>query len=208
MVQELGVASKFVHPVPMDRPVIVEGVEVTFMDANHCPGAAILLFRLKNGRVYLHTGDFRFNRFMLAYPPLRPFVPTSADDSTASAGVRLDGVYLDTTYANPKYTFPTQQAVIDHALSLMDRHLQRQGGDQPPEPDRKTLFLFGSYSLGKERLFMEVAAKFHRKVCVSKAKMRVISTFGWPERQLRLLTTEAGATKCVSSRTDGYRRPN
>lgn len=193
--QELGVASKFVHPVPMDRPVVVAGVEVTFMDANHCPGAAILLFRLKSGRVYLHTGDFRFNRSMLAYPPLRPFALSAAGGAAPAA--RLDGVYLDTTYADPKYTFPTQQAVVSHALSLMDRHLQRQDGGQPPEPDRKTLFLFGSYSLGKERLFMEVAAKFQRKVCVSKAKMGVISTFGWPERQLRLLTTEAGATKCV-----------
>lgn len=130
---------------------------------------------------------------MLEYPPLRPYVPASSDGSVTAK--RLDAIYLDTTYADPKYTFPTQQAAITHALSLMDRHLQRNTDSESPEPDRKTLFLFGSYSLGKERLFMEVAAKFQRKVCVSKAKLRAIQTFGWPERQMRLLTTEAGATK-------------
>lgn len=185
VVQELGVASKFVHPVPMDRPVIVSDVEVTFMDANHCPGAAIILFRLKNGKVYLHTGDFRFDRKMLALAPLQRYVPVN--DGSA----RLDGVYLDTTYADPKYTFPTQQTAIDHALVLMDRHIRQD----------KILFLFGSYSLGKERLFMEIAAKYQRKVCVSKAKLKIISTFGWSERQMRLLTTEAAATKYVLGMT-------
>ncbi len=53
--------------LPLNQPVSVplhtltgtlEIAEVTAMDANHCPGAVILLFRGYFG-TYLHTGDFR-----------------------------------------------------------------------------------------------------------------------------------------------------
>jgi len=41
-----------------------EGVSVVLIDACHCPGAAMFLFRGKMGTV-LHTGDFRFHTNML-----------------------------------------------------------------------------------------------------------------------------------------------
>ncbi|KAG2762757.1 hypothetical protein JG687_00001479 [Phytophthora cactorum] len=188
VVQELGVQSKYVHPVGMNTPVLVADVQVTFMDANHCPGSAIILFRLKDGKTYLHTGDFRFNRTMLDYHALQPHIPTgdeTIDHNGKIVGLkRLDGVYLDTTYCDPKYTFPTQQVAVDHALELMDKHLKQE----------KVLYLFGSYTIGKERLFMEIARKFQKKVCVSKAKLNIIETFGWPAEAMRLLTTEPAAT--------------
>lgn len=188
VVQELGVQSKYVHPVGMNIPVLVADVQVTFMDANHCPGAAIILFCLKDGKTYLHTGDFRFQKKMLDYYPLQPYIPTGKETIDNNGNIiglkRLDGVYLDTTYCNPKYTFPTQQVAINHALELMDKHLKQE----------KVLFLVGSYTIGKERLFMEIARKFRKKVCVSKAKLRIIKTFGWPAEEMQLLTTETAAT--------------
>ncbi|KAJ0401021.1 hypothetical protein P43SY_009901 [Pythium insidiosum] len=182
VVQELRIDSKYVHPVPMNTPIDVHGVQVTFMDANHCPGAAILLFRLRSGRTYLHTGDFRFHPKMWNYAALQPFIPKPDGGPPAT---RLDGVYLDTTYADPKYTFPTQQTAIEHGVGLVERHVGSGA---------KTLFLFGSYSVGKERLFMEVAKRLGRKVCVSKAKYKMIATYGWPESEMRLLTVEPAAT--------------
>lgn len=173
----------------MNVPVLVGDVQVTFLDANHCPGSAIILFRLKDGKTYLHTGDFRFHRKMLNYAALQPFIPTgheTIDDNGKIVGIRrLDGVYLDTTYCDPKYTFPTQQAAVNHALELMDKHWKQE----------KVLYLFGSYTIGKERLFMEIARKYQQKVCVSKAKMRIIETFSWPREEMQLLTTESAATK-------------
>ena len=40
-----------------------EGVSVILMDAFHCPGAVMFLFKGKMGTV-LHTGDFRFSEAM------------------------------------------------------------------------------------------------------------------------------------------------
>lgn len=44
------------HPLLLPLPTAAAGVEVTLVDANHCPGAVQFLFRLPDGRRYLHTG--------------------------------------------------------------------------------------------------------------------------------------------------------
>jgi DNA ligase-1 len=71
------------------------GVKVIFIDANHCPGAAQILFELPNGRRYIHCGDMRYSPRMLDNPHLRRFK-------------NADAVFLDTTYAHPKHCFPAQ----------------------------------------------------------------------------------------------------
>ena len=43
---KLRVLPEFLRPVEYNTPVIIDGVEVTFFDANHCPGSAIILFKI------------------------------------------------------------------------------------------------------------------------------------------------------------------
>ena len=42
--------------LPAFLPTAATGVEVTLVDANHCPGAVQFLFRLPDGRRFIHTG--------------------------------------------------------------------------------------------------------------------------------------------------------
>jgi L-ascorbate metabolism protein UlaG (beta-lactamase superfamily) len=48
--------------VHLNTPRVIEGVCVTFLDANHCPGAAMILFEAPGRPPVLHTGDCRCGR--------------------------------------------------------------------------------------------------------------------------------------------------
>ena len=58
--------------LPMRREVTVEGVRVTLVDANHCPGAVQILFLLPDGRRFLHCGDMRYHPSMQQVRALTP----------------------------------------------------------------------------------------------------------------------------------------
>ncbi|KAJ3338068.1 hypothetical protein HDU93_010004 [Gonapodya sp. JEL0774] len=80
-------------------------VKVTLMEANHCPGSVLMLFKVPNSLpnsphyTYLHTGDMRAHPPHLQLPHL-----TSLP--------RIDALFLDTTYCRPQYRFPPQDEVI------------------------------------------------------------------------------------------------
>jgi len=46
--------------LPLDTPAMIEGTLVTFIEANHCPGAAMVVAEPPNGAPVLHTGDARY----------------------------------------------------------------------------------------------------------------------------------------------------
>ncbi|KAJ3757550.1 DNA repair metallo-beta-lactamase-domain-containing protein [Lentinula raphanica] len=124
----LRVPPGWVHPLPMDVPVEIPetgGVRVTLIEANHCPGSCLFLFEGKQtvdagdstfkspfvGKErtfrYLHCGDFRASPAHVNHPMVK--------------GKKLDHVYLDTTYLDPKYTFPPQPLVISACAELARR---------------------------------------------------------------------------------------
>ncbi|KAI5967080.1 pso2 [Candida theae] len=107
------------------------GLYVTPITANHCPGAGIFLFESigLDGNVHriLHCGDFRVNMTILDHPLLKPF---SVASQKVEESLKIDKVYLDTTYMNPTYNFPKQELVCDTVAELFD-HLTTQEDNNP-----------------------------------------------------------------------------
>ncbi|XP_077406767.1 DNA cross-link repair 1A protein [Vanacampus margaritifer] len=163
---KLKVAEQHVHILPMNTRVSVEGAQVILLDANHCPGAAMLLFFLPNGQTVLHTGDFRADPSMEDYPEL--------------LGRKVHTLYLDTTYCGPEYTFPRQQEVINFAASTAFETVTLHP---------RTLVVCGSYSVGKEKVFLALAEVLGSKVCLSRDKYNTMCCLE-SEHIKRHLTTD------------------
>ncbi|XP_052195716.1 DNA ligase 6 isoform X2 [Diospyros lotus] len=164
VIEVLKLSSLFVVPLPLSEPVLIDGCELTLIDANHCPGAVQFLFKVPGagGKVerYVHTGDFRYCDSMKLDPVLSDFVGS-------------DAVFLDTTYCNPKFVFPPQEESIDYIVSVIERNgVENQG------PAKSILFLVATYVIGKERILLEISRRCKRKVHVDGRKMTILCILG------------------------------
>ncbi|KAH0623734.1 hypothetical protein JD844_006827 [Phrynosoma platyrhinos] len=148
---KLRVQEKYIHVLPMNRECIIDGIKVVLLDANHCPGAAMILFAFPNGTVILHTGDFRADPSMERYPFL--------------IDRKVNTLYLDTTYCTPEYTFPSQQEVIQFAVNTTFETVTL---------NPRTLVVCGTYSIGKEKVFLAIADVLGSKVSMSQEKYKTL----------------------------------
>lgn len=163
----LGVSSLFVYPLAVSQPVLIDGCEVALLDANHCPGAVQFLFKVPgvDGRFerYVHTGDFRFCESMKLEPCLGEFVGSEA-------------VFLDTTYCNPKFVFPSQDESVDYIVEAIERiGLENKG------LMKSVLFLVATYVIGKERILLEISRRRNCKIHVDGRKMSVLRVLGYED---------------------------
>lgn len=124
--QQLRVDPKWVVDLEYEKKTEVpgtEGVNVTMIPANHCPGSSLFLFEKESGngkntrlQRVLHCGDFRACQAHIEHPLLRPEVVDVVSGKNRQQ--KLDICYLDTTYLNPKYAFPPQQQVIQACADM------------------------------------------------------------------------------------------
>ncbi|KAJ8767430.1 hypothetical protein K2173_017474 [Erythroxylum novogranatense] len=161
---KIGIPWEKLHVLPLNQRIDIAGVGVTCLDANHCPGAIVILFEPPNGKAVLHTGDFRFCETKASIPALQT--------------CPIHTLILDTTYCNPQYDFPKQEAVIQFVIEAI----------QAESFNPKTLFLIGSYTIGKERLFLEVARVLRRKVYVTASKFRLLECLGFSNEDMQWFT--------------------
>jgi DNA cross-link repair 1A protein len=124
--QQLRVDPKWVVDLEFEEKTEVpgtEGVHVTMIPANHCPGSSLFLFEKELGKGkaprlqrVLHCGDFRACQAHIEHPLLRPEVLDAVSGKNRQQ--KLDVCYLDTTYLNPKYAFPPQAQVIQACADM------------------------------------------------------------------------------------------
>jgi len=154
VISQLGIDSSRVINLPMNKPIKVNDVMVTLLDANHCPGAVMFYLELSNKQRILHVGDFRADESMM----------TSTNSILQNH--RLNTIYLDTTYCNSKYSFPLQKDTIAHVRKFVKSFLQSRP---------RTLICVGTYTIGKERVFEAISEELKiNKIAVSKNKLKVL----------------------------------
>jgi len=140
--QQLRVDPKYVVDLEFEKTVEVpntKSVRVTMISANHCPGSSLYLFEKVTGKKQngepklqrvLHCGDFRACRKHIEHPLLMPNVQEQLTGKAKEQ--KIDVCYLDTTYLNPKYAFPSQENVIkacaDMCISLSKHSVDESDG--------------------------------------------------------------------------------
>ncbi|KAI1345231.1 DRMBL-domain-containing protein [Xylariaceae sp. FL0016] len=117
---QLKTNAKWIKEIEFEEKIEVpgtEGVTVTMLPANHCPGSSLYLFEKTigkglNPRVQriLHCGDFRACPAQVSHELLKPETIDAVSGKVKQQ--KIDICYLDTTYLNPRYSFPPQDDVI------------------------------------------------------------------------------------------------
>ncbi|XP_058179311.1 DNA ligase 6 isoform X1 [Rhododendron vialii] len=165
LIEVLKISSLFVVPLSLSEPVLIDGCEASLIDANHCPGAVQFLFRIPGSgggksETYVHTGDFRYCDSMKLELGLTEFVG-------------CDAVFLDTTYCDPKFLFPSQEESIEYIVSMIERFGVENEGSV-----KSVLFLVATYVIGKERILLEIARRCKRKILVDSRKLAILRVLG------------------------------
>jgi len=125
----------------------------------------MFLFRWPTGRCALHVGDFRADPEMELLPELN-FRP-------------IDTIYLDTTYCDKDYNFPPQKEVVAYVGRLV-----RKYADLYPS----LLVVCGSYTIGKEKVFMAAAQELDCQVWAPTEKRSILNCIQDPIITERLVT--------------------
>ncbi len=127
--------------------------------------------------VFVTLGDFR------AHPKHVDVIR-----SAHSGNIPLyDIIYLDTTYCKPSHTFPSQDSIIEQTTFLC-KHLNSTYKN-------RVLFLYGTYLIGKERLFISVSSTLNCSIYANTQKQKILNCCDDDFPNLRSkLTNEKSAT--------------
>ncbi|KAL7276096.1 DNA cross-link repair protein PSO2/SNM1 [Rhizina undulata] len=191
----LHVHPQYVRELPLETWVQIEGAEyvrVRGLDANHCPGSMLLLFEhAKSKDRVLHCGDFRANKKHIMHELLRP---RPKGWEVGQPEQRIDTVYLDTTYLNPYFAFPSQEKVISACIDLCMRlHNETVGMNDEFEGrgraeevntfmsqtgrERRSrgriLVVVGTHSIGKEKICIAIARALKTKIFAREQQMKI-----------------------------------
>jgi DNA cross-link repair 1A protein len=175
----LRVPRAALRPLPLNARTCIDGVWVTLLDANHCPGAAMILFEPPAPAApVLHTGDCRWDPGVM-HPMLAPHLQSLRDRSSLR-------VILDTTYGCPvaRAAFPPAADAAAFVAAAVAAEAFNP----------RTLFLFGTYTIGKERVCFAAARAAGRPLYAGAAKREVLDCLDLTPEERGLITASDAAT--------------
>lgn len=185
----LNIDNSYLLRLAMDTWIYIDDVAVMLIDAFHCPGSVMFLFRLEGPRYILHTGDFRASRDLLEF-----------EIWSRLAVPKFDAIYLDTTYCDPEYVFPSQSQTISNCCQIVSKLICHQ--DRKLFLPIKRLILVGSYLIGKEKIAVALAKLLDSKIYSGPRKLSVFACFEWPDLQERLTDVAEDAQIHLVSMSD------
>ncbi|XP_027348214.1 5' exonuclease Apollo [Abrus precatorius] len=147
-------------------------LHVTAINACHCPGSIMLLFRGEFGCV-LHTGDFRWEPNCEKASEARRVLRHALQDVPG-----VDVLYLDNTYSNPIYDFPPRHVAALQVIDIISSH---------PDHD----IIIGINTLGKEDLLIEISRVLQIKIWVWPERLRTMHLLGFND----IFTTNTSLTR-------------
>ncbi|GLJ32775.1 hypothetical protein SUGI_0660000 [Cryptomeria japonica] len=146
-------------------------LEVTPIEAHHCPGAVMYLFRGKSG-CELYTGDFRWEvqgqSSRIGKEQLL----------TALGGEKVLYLHLDNTFCNPCFEFPPRSVAAEKVVNIILLH---------PKHD----IVIGIDTLGKEELLLHIANTLKIKIWVRPERLQTMHLLGLPD----VFTIDASVTR-------------
>ncbi|PSS14442.1 5' exonuclease [Actinidia chinensis var. chinensis] len=146
-------------------------VNVMAIDAHHCPGAVMYLFRGEFGCM-LYTGDFRWEPTNTRAQIGRSMLHNAIGND------KVDILYLDNTYCNPSYSFPSREVAAKQVVDVIASH---------PDHD----IVIGIDSLGKEDLLLHIARVLKMKIWVWPERLQIMHLLGFHD----IFTTKISQTR-------------
>ncbi|GFP93757.1 5' exonuclease apollo [Phtheirospermum japonicum] len=146
-------------------------VYVKAIDAQHCPGSVMYLFRGEFG-CKLYTGDFRWEKNGNRVENARSMLLDALKNE------KLDIMYLDNTYCNPTYTFPSREVAAKQVVDIITSH---------PNHD----IIIGIDSLGKEDLLLYISRTLNIKIWVWPERLQIMHLLGFHKN----FTTQTSLTR-------------
>lgn len=156
---QIHVSANYIREISMNEAINIQSINgysanITFIHANHCPGAAMIVLQLLKENIIqktiIHCGDMRFHQSIIDKSPILSQIRHN-----------IDIVYLDTTYANPKHVFLNQQQAINSITSHIDSFLSQYD-------IHHSCVLLSAYSIGKEKVVNAVLDHIKNKSNDSK----------------------------------------
>lgn len=170
LILKFNIEPSKIIDIELDKPFqLSEEIQVTLIDANHCPGAVIFLFEEYHNDVItkriLHTGDFR----------------VCLNQISLLKNIKIDEIYLDTTYLNPYYCFMRQDVVINKSVQFIKNIVDEKFKKNSilnyfyNNNSNEYLILIASYTIGKENFYIELAKALKTKIFITKEKLNLLN---------------------------------